>query len=348
MAGIAKVCQAASPESLSTDGESACHVEDNGWFDDVPIFILKKTVISSLGFAIVPYVGYHVFFANTTGQLFCLGLLAPPFGAIFAASGDRWVKGVAWLEFLVVLALQGRARFATTAFTVRQGGHPWKMLAFIVLTCMIKWAFINIAFLETYQPYNLRFIIWLMVFGQLISTTATRHSCISILNPLQHLLYLLPTGTVAGTKSRNSARTNSFCGWSQWRQVLWPGPFLRIASWAGWKVRLLDIQLGQDSAEETLKLVERVAQHSPEQSWLEFGDGADWCGVETGEPWNSKPCWMMSWLAGVVYIIFSGGEAEYGNDDGNRFWQNTRFCGINQHFAHVNVDAYPLNQILRW
>lgn len=92
------------------------------------------------------------------------------------------------------------------------------------------------------------------------------------LNPLQHLLYLLPTGTVAGTKSRNSARTNSFCGWSQWRQVLWPGPFLRIASWVGWKVRLLDIQLGQDSAEETLKLVERVAQHSPEQSWLEFGE----------------------------------------------------------------------------
>ena len=37
-------------------------------------------------------------------------------------------------------------------------------------------------------------------------------------------------------------------------------------------MRLLDIQLDQDSAEETLKLVERVAQHSPEQSRPEFGE----------------------------------------------------------------------------
>ena len=40
----------------------------------------------------------------------------------------------------------------------------------------------------------------------------------------------------------------------------------------------------KDSAEETLKLVERVAQHSPEQSRPEF----EWCGVETGEPENQN------------------------------------------------------------
>lgn len=126
----------------------ACHVQDNGWFNGVPIFI-KKWWFPTLVLQLFPPCWLPFFFANKTGELFCLGLLAPPFGAIFA-SADRWVKRVAWLELVVVLALQGRARFATTAFTVRQGGHPWKMLAFIVLTCMKKWSFIKIAFLEAY------------------------------------------------------------------------------------------------------------------------------------------------------------------------------------------------------
>lgn len=132
MAGIAKVCQAATPKSL----QQMANLRRWHYFLFLWLFVCvsrpRQWMVqwcSNLHFKNGDFQPWFydcfpmlatIFFANKTGELFRLGLLAPPFGAIFA-SADRWVKRVAWLELLVVLALQGRARFATTAFTVRQG-----------------------------------------------------------------------------------------------------------------------------------------------------------------------------------------------------------------------------------
>lgn len=65
-------------------------------------------------------------------------------------------------------------------------------------------------------------------------------------------------------------------------------------------MRLLDIQLDQDSAEETLKLVERVAQHSPEQSRPEFGEEKM---VRSWNRWTLKIKTWLDELEGIEIVI---------------------------------------------
>ena len=157
MAGIAKVCQAATPKSLRWDGKSEkmtllfyfflVFVRVTSNTKDVSMTFKcswrKNHGDSSLGFCnCFPMSVIIIFFLPLLNALylFCLGLLAAPFGAIFACA-DRWgclslKPGGHDLRSLFCCS-KAKPGLPPLPLQCAFRGHPWKTLAFIVLTCNI-------------------------------------------------------------------------------------------------------------------------------------------------------------------------------------------------------------------
>lgn len=177
-----------------------------------------------------------------------------------------------------------------------------------------------------------------MILGQIVS--ATLHSCISILNHSNtFFISCLPVPLQVPSRGKAPEQTLFVAGLNE-------GKFFGQARF----LKLLVGQVGRRGC--WISNLARIVRKKPWSWWNVWRSTVPskagqslvkkkWCGVETGEPWKSKPGWMMSWLLRGC-TIFSGGEAEYGNDR-NRYWQNRRFlwdrpilCMMYTHILKLN------------